>query len=195
MEQNVRVKHSKVSSDLVLDKSAWKRWVIDIRITWILVLLLTVVPAVLFGTASLSMIALIGTVLLGIPTALIACLVIKDKVWCARLCRRVVVMVMISALTVVVVLQTDKFTPDMASPIAKAIEGFKLEAGVYPDTLAALSPKHLPRIPAVRVSVIQPEVLYRVNEGRPYLAVPSTAGDAFSKYEYIFKDKRWVHYD
>lgn len=194
MEQTVSGKHSKVSSDLVLDKGAWKRWVIEIRVTWILVLLLTVLPSVLLGTAILSVMVLIGAVLLGIPAALIACLIIKDKICCARLCRRVVVMVMIPALTVIAVFYTDKFTPDMASPIAKAIEEFKLEAGVYPDTLAALSPKHLAKLPAVRISVIQPEVLYQVNDGRPYLAVPSTAGDAFSKYEYIFEDKRWVHY-
>ncbi|MBT8768719.1 hypothetical protein [Metapseudomonas boanensis] len=176
-------------------RKRWEAWVSEIRITWVLVLLLTVVPAVLFGTAILSMMVLIGVVLLGIPTALAAFLVIKDKAWCARLCRRVVVMMVVSALAVVAVLKTDKLTPGMASPIAKAIEDFKQENGGYPETLAALSPKHLPRLPAVRIAVFQPEVIYRVREGRPYLAVPSAAGDSFSKYEYSFEDQRWVHYD
>lgn len=176
-------------------KNLWQPWVSEIRITWVLVLLLTVVPAVLFGTAILSMMVLIGVVLLGIPTALVAVIVIKDKSWCARLSRRVVVVVVVSALAVVAVLQTDKLTPIMASPIAKAIEDYKQEVGGYPETLAALTPKQLPRLPAVRFAVIQPDVVYRVSDERPYLAVPSAAGDAFSKYKYSFRDQRWVHYD
>ncbi|WP_341303201.1 hypothetical protein [Pseudomonas sp. TMP25] len=195
MEQTISVKRPEGASDPVLDESAWERWASEIRITWAVVLLLTSIPAVLFGTTILSMMLLISVVLLGIPTALLAFLVIKDKMWCARLSRRLVVMVVVSALGVVVVLQTDKLTPGMASPIAKAIEDFKQEVGGYPPTLAALSPKHLPRLPAVRAAVIQPEVVYRLNDGRPYLAVPSAAGDAFSKYEYSFDDRRWTHYD
>lgn len=176
-------------------RKSWEYWVSEIRITWILVILLTVVPAVLFGTAIISMMTLIGVALLGIPTALAAFLFITDRAWCARLCRRVVVMMIVSVLAVVGVLITDKFTPGMASPIAKAIEDFKRENGSYPETLADLSPEHLPRLPAVRIAVFQPEVIYRVRKGRPYLAVPSAVGDAFSKYEYIFEDQRWARYD
>ncbi len=140
------------------------------------------------------MMVLLGSVLLGAPTALVALLVIKDTAWRARLCRRVVVLVAVSAMAVAVIKQTDKLTPSMAAPIAKAIEDFKQETGAYPDTLVALSPKYLPDLPAVRVAVIQPEVIYRVKEGLPYLAVPSALGDAFSKFEYNFGTMRWEHY-
>lgn len=178
-----------------MDKGLWHYWVREIRFTWILVGFLSVLPAALYGTAFLSMMMLLGSALLGVPTALLAFLVIKDKSWCARLSRRVAVMVAVSALAVAVVLQTDKLTPSMASPIAKAVEDYKQETGGYPETLAALQPKHLPRLPAVRIAIIQPEVLYRMKDGHPYLVVPSATGDAFSKYKYSFEDQYWTHYD
>ncbi len=176
-------------------KTAWKCWVSEIRFTWALVFLLICIPALLYGTTISSMIMLIGVVLLGVPTALLGFIIIKDKPWCFRLARRMAVMVAVPALTLEVSLNTDRLTPVMASPIAKAIESFKQENGSYPKTLASLSPTYLPSLPAVRASVIQPEVIYRLDGGRPYLVVPSAAGDAFSKYEYSFEARRWVHFD
>ncbi len=182
-------------SDPMQDKGTWARWISGIRITWFFVLLFTAAPAVLFGTAIVSAMVLIGAVVLGIPTALVAFLTIKDKGFCARLCRRVVVMIVVSILTIAVVFQTDKLTPNMAAPITKAIENFQQEFGVYPDTLAALSPKYMSSLPAVRVALIQPEVAYRVTDGIPYLAIPSASGDLFSNYEYIFKDRCWIKHN
>lgn len=194
MEQVVKSDHEKGEGS-EMDNSSWNHWVCEMRFTWILIGVMTILPAVFFGTAFPAMILLTGSLLLGVPTALAAFLLIKNTVLRARMYRRVVVMVGVAALTVVAVLQTDKLTPAMASPIAKAIEDYKQDVGSYPETLAALNPKYLTRLPVVRVAVIQPEVLYRLKDGRPYLAVPSAAGDAFSIYEYSFVDEHWVHHD
>ncbi len=85
-------------------------------------------------------------------------------------------------------------SPKFAAPIAKAIESFKQDSGTYPESLAILIPDYLSSLPAVRFSVVQPDVIYRVKDGRPYLAIPSSAGDAFSIYEYSFDNKEWKHY-
>lgn len=172
----------------------WKRWISDLRFTWIAVLLLSVLPGVIYGTGIFSIMVLSGAVLLGLPTALLAQFLSSDIDWSARLWRRVAVLVAVPILALAAIFQTDKLAPEMAAPIAKAIESFKQETGYYPDSLATLSPKYLPSIPAVRVAVFQPEVIYRLSEGRPYLAVPSAAGDAFSIYEYSFEDKSWTHH-
>ncbi len=172
----------------------WKRCVSDLRITWIVVLLLSVLPGVLYGTGILSMLVLLGAVLLGLPTALLAQLLSCDIEWRARIWRRAAVLVVVPTLTIAVIFHTDKLAPEMADPIAKAIESFKQETGSYPGSLATLSPKYLPSVPAVRVAVFQPGVICRVREGRPYLAVPSAAGDAFSVYVYSFEDKGWTHH-
>lgn len=170
-----------------------KHWVSDLRFTWIAVLLLSVLPSVLYGTAFFSMMVLLGAILLGLPVALVALLLSKDTEWRTGLCRRVAVLAAAPAMTVTVVLQADKLTPERAAPIAKAIESFKRETGSYPDSLEILRPKHLSSLPAVRVAVFQPEIIYRVRGGSPYLAVPSAAGDAYSIYEYNFENKTWIH--
>lgn len=172
----------------------WKRWVSELRYTWIVVLLLSVLPGVLYGAAIISMMLLIGAVLIGLPTALVAQLISTNTERRARMLRRVAVLVAVPALTIAVIFQTDKLAPEMAAPIAKAIESFKQETGSYPESLASLSPKYLVSVPAIRVAVFQPEIIYRVKEERPYLAVPSAAGDAFSIYEYSFEDKSWAHH-
>ena len=195
MEHAESLNHGIPPGHPVKEKGIWKRWVSDLRVTWIWGLLLTVVPAALFGSALLPMMVLIGAVLLGIPTALITFLVVKDKANRLRLCRKLAVMFVVSGLSVVVVSQTDKQTPRMASPIAKAIEDFKQQTGAYPETLADLIPRHLPSLPDVRISAVQPEVIYRVKDGSPYLAVPSATGDAFAVYEYSFEEKRWAHHN
>ena len=96
-------------------------------------------------------------------------------------------MALVPVLTIVYATKVDKAIPDNASPITKALELFREETGRYPDTLEALVPKHLAGIPAVRLSVVQPKIAYRVNEGKPYLAIPSATGDLFAMYEYDFE--------
>jgi hypothetical protein len=56
----------------------WKRWVSDLRFTWIAVLLLSVLPGVLYGTGILSILVLSGAVLLGFQIALLAQLLSGD---------------------------------------------------------------------------------------------------------------------
>ena len=119
----------------------WTRWVSDLRFTWCAVLLLSVLPGVLYGATIFSMMLLLGGVILGFPTALASLLLSKDTAWRARLFRRVAVLSAVSALMLAVIFQTDKLVPQMAAPIAKAVESFKQETGAYPDSLAVLSPK------------------------------------------------------
>jgi len=175
--------------------ACWIRWVSDLRFTWCAVLLVSVLPSVLYGATIFSMMLLLGGVVLGFPTTLASLLLSKNTEWRARLFRRVAVLSAVPALMLAVIFQTDKLAPQMAAPIAKAVESFKLETGAYPDSLALLNPEYLQSIPMVRLSVVQPEVIYRVKEGNPYLAVPSVTGDAFSVYEYSFGEKIWIHYD
>lgn len=171
----------------------WQRWVKEIRYTWALVVLVVIVPAVIFGASAQSMMVLLASVVFGLPTVLAAFLFTKDRAWRSRLCRRVVVIGAVSTVSLVVVMQTDKLTPSMATPIAKAIEQYKNDTGNYPATLAELSPKYLVELPAVRAAISQPGVSYMVRDGRPRLAIPSTAGDGFANYVYNFEAKTWVH--
>lgn len=172
----------------------WTRWVSDLRVTWCVVLLVSVLSSVLYGTAFFSMLLLVGGVIIGFPSALASLLLSKDAALRARLFRRAVVLTAMPALMLSVIFQTDKLTPQMAAPIVEAVELFKQENGAYPDSLAVLRPNYLPGLPAVRLSVFQPEVSYRIKKGQPYLVVPSAAGDAFAIYEYNFEESRWIHY-
>lgn len=173
----------------------WTRWVSDLRFTWCAVLLVSVLPSVLYGTAFFSMMLLVGGVILGFPSALASLLLSKDAALRARLFRRAVVLTAMPALMLAVIFQTDKLTPKMAAPIVEAVESFKQDNEAYPDSLEILSPKYLQGLPMVRFSVVQPGVSYRVKKGQPFLAVPSAAGDAFAIYEYNFEERRWAHYN
>ena len=104
------------------------------------------------------------------------------------------VLVAVPALTLVYVFHVDKRIPNNAKSITAALESFWAETGHYPDTLEALSPKHLTNIPYLKFSLIQPQITFRVTDGKPYLAIPSAAGDAFAKYGYDFESKSWKHY-
>lgn len=177
------------------DRLLRTQWIYEIRYTWVVFSLLSVLPAVVIGTALPAMLALMAVILLGAPALLVAALLIKDSQSRSRLMRRVVVMFLIAATTVGVVLQADKLTPAMARPIAEAVTSFKQENGIYPEDLDALIPKFLPKLPPVRLALVQPDVIYHLKNGKPYLAVPSAAGDAFSTFEYIFEDARWMHHD
>ncbi len=173
--------------------SIWTRWVSEIPYTWSLVMLVVTVPAVIFGASVQSVMLLMATVVFGLPTALAAFFLIKDRSWCFRLWRRVVVMGAVSTVSLAVVMQTDKLTPALATPIVQAIEQYKKVTGTYPATLAELSPKYLEELPAVRAAISQPDISYMVRDGRPRLAIPSAAGDGFSNYEYNFEARAWVH--
>lgn len=100
----------------------WQRWVKEISFTWALVILFVIAPAVIFGASAQSMMVLLASVVFGLPTALAAFLLIKDRAWRNRLCRRLVVIGGVSTVSLIVVLQTDKMTPSMATPIARAID-------------------------------------------------------------------------
>ena len=91
------------------------------------------------------------------------------------------------------VFRIDEQIPKNATPITAAIESFRLETGHYPGTLEALTPKYLTNIPDLRFSLAQPQIYYRVTDGKPYLAIPSARGDAFANYEYDFETKVWKH--
>ena len=70
----------------------WTRWVSDLRFTWCAVLLVSVLPSALYGTAFSSMILLVGGVILGFPSALASLLLSKEAALRARLFRRAVVL-------------------------------------------------------------------------------------------------------
>ena len=131
-------------------------------------------------------------VLIVVPSAAIGQLFVKGS-WEKNL-RRLVVIFLVPILTIVYGFQVDKLIPDNATPITTALESFREESGHYPDTLDALIPKYLANIPDVRFSVYQPQITYRINNGKPYLTIPSVAGDMFSMYEYDFETKTWKHY-
>jgi hypothetical protein len=184
---------SVVPEPLVTDapQGFWTLWVRELRFTWFWILFLTVIPSALYGAVIFSGMVLMVAVLIGVPSAVIAQFFAKDSKngW-----RRLVVMVLVPVLTIVFVFQVDRLIPENATPISKAIESFRLETGHYPDSLEMIIPKHLAKIPDVRLSFIQPQVTYRVTDGKPYLAIPSAAGDAFAIYEYDFETKAWKHY-
>lgn len=180
------------SPEQVLESNGGKPWWGQIRFTWVLALLLCVVPAVMYGAAFPAGLILIAIVIFGIPTGLLALLVI-DKNRCGRLWRRLVVLGSIAFSTYAAVSQTDKLTPVMATPIAQAIELYKKETGNYPVTLDELSQKYLVDLPSVRAAIYQPKISYVLNDGSPRLVIPSAVGDAFASYEYNFGAKAWEH--
>ena len=179
---------------LVIDiqQGFWVLWVQELRITWLWVFFLSVVPSFLYGTGFFSAAVLVVTVLLAAPFLAIRQLMGKGSG--AISLRRLAVMVVVPALTLVYVFHVDTQIPDNSKPITAAIESFRVENGHYPDTLEALVPKRIAKITDVRFSLIQPQITYRVTDGKPYLAIPSAKGDAFAKYEYDFESKSWKHY-
>ena len=170
----------------------WTLWVKELRFTWIGIFFLTILPCVLYGAAIISMMVLMAAILIGVPSAAIGQFVAKGS-W-KKGFRRLAIMVLLPILTIAYVVQIDEQIPENATPITNALELFRKEAGHYPDTLEALAPKHLATIPKVRFSLVQPQINYKVREGKPYLTIPSVAGDMFAIYEYDFESKTWKHY-
>ena len=161
-----------------------------ICLTWLGVLLFTVVPAVFFGSAIFSFSVLAVAVLIGLPSALLESVTQGSE---RRGFRRLAVMLVVPALTLAYIFEVDEQIPGNATPFVQAIESFRRDNGYYPDLLEALIPKHLAELPDVRFSVIQPPITYRITNGKPYLATPSAMGDMFAQFEYDFEAKVWIH--
>ena len=102
-------------------------------------------------------------------------------------------MLLVPVLVLIYVFKIDAQIPGNAKPITQAIELFQLQTGHYPDSLEVLIPKYLTDIPDIKISLYQPPITYRVTNGKPYLAIPSAAGDMFAHYEYNFEAKVWIH--
>lgn len=174
-----------------LVESAFTRWVNELNVTWFVVLLISVVPAVFFGSAIFSVGILAVAVLFCFPATLLGGDTNGSK---NRRFRRLAIMLAVPALTLAYVFKIDEQIPENAMPIIRAIESFRRDTGHYPDSLDALIPKHLAELPDVRFSVFQPLFTYRIADGQPYLAIPSTMGDMFAQFEYDFATKVWIHH-
>ena len=171
-------------------KGFYTRWVEELSLTWLGVLLLSVVPAVLFGSAIFSFGVLAAAVLIGIPSAFFRSAKKSSE---RRGFRSLTVMLVLPSLTLAYVSEVDEKIPGNATPLAQAIESFRRDTGNYPESLEALIPKHLEELPDVRFSVVQPPITYRITDGKPYFAIPSAMGDMFAQYEYNFETKVWIH--
>ena len=169
----------------------WALWVNELRSTWLWVFFLSVFPSFLYGTGIFSVAVLVFATLIVAPFLTIRQLIGKGSGTTGL--RRLMVMVVVPALTLVYVFHIDKQIPDNAKPITVALELFRVDAGHYPDTLEVIPPKHLAKIPALKFSLIQPQITYQVKNGKPYLAIPSATGDGFAIYEYDFESKTWKH--
>ena len=102
-------------------------------------------------------------------------------------------MVLVPMLSLVYILKSDDQITTNATPIVNAIESYRIETGHYPDALEAVAPKHLAKIPKLNYLLVQPQVTYRVADGKPYLRISAAAG-GFAHFEYDFAAKVWNHY-
>ena len=143
------------------DARAGKKWGGEIFYTWAIALLLCVLPALVYGAAFPAGFLLIAVVVFGLPTGLFA-LLVKDNVWKASLWRRLAVLGSISLITFTAVIQTDKLTPSLATPIVEAIEQYYIDTVTYPVALSDLSPRYLAESPVVRVAIRQPPISYAI---------------------------------
>lgn len=171
-------------------EGVFMRWGNELSFTWFTVMLISVVPAVLFGSAIFSVAILAVAVLFGFPAA---CWGPATKGWKGRGLRRLAVMLLVPALTLAYVAEVDKRIPGNAAAVTQAIESFQRDSGHYPESLDALAPEYLPELPDMRFSVVQPLITYRVTDGKPYLSIPSAMGDMFAQFEYDFATKSWLH--
>ena len=172
-------------------ESVFRRWVGELCFTWLAVVIFSVVPAVLFGSAIFTVGVLVVAVLFSLPFALFGS---ASKGSWSRGVRRFVVMLAVPVLTLAYVAEIDRRIPGNAAPLALAIESFHKDMGRYPDSIEALGPESLLELPNVRLSVVQPPITYRISNGKPYLAISSAMGDMFSQFEYDFESKAWLHH-
>ena len=183
-----------VSSDPMVigaSKGFWTLWVWELWATWVWILLISIGPSILFGSALFSVFALVLGVLIGVSSALGRQL--PNSTSESKGSRKSAIMLLVPVLMLVYVYKADEEVPGNAKPITQAIESFQLQTGHFPASLAVLSPKHLAEIPNLRFTLEQPQITYRLKDGEPYLSIPSAWGDAFAKYEYDFESKAWKH--
>lgn len=171
-------------------KGVFALWVKELGLTWLGIFSLSILPAVFYGSGILAVVLLAAAVLIGIPSALI---MIVSKGSKNRGFRHLAIMLAVPVLTLAFVSQVDKQIPKNAMPLIRAIEIFRHDTGHYPESLDALIPKHLAKLPDVRFSLFQPSITYRITDGKPYLAIPSAMGDMFAQFEYDFEAKVWMH--
>lgn len=189
--QFIDVKVSPEPSVVNVSRGIWTLWVRELRFTWLWLFFVAIVPGLLFGSGFFPMLSLTGAVLIGVPALVLGLLFAKGKR--AKNARRLAIMVLVPMLSLIYVLKSDDQITTNATPIVDAIESFRIETGRYPETLAALAPKHLAKIPNLNYLLLQPRVTYRVTDGKPYLDIGSAAG-GFSHYEYDFASKIWNNY-
>jgi len=171
-------------------KECFVRWVHELRLTWVGISVVGILPAVLYGSAIYSVFVLVAAVLIGIPSVLFGIIAKRSQ---SRGLRRLAIMLLVPALTLVFVSWGDRQIPVRAAPLVQAIDNFRRDTGHYPESLEALIPGHLSELPDVRFSVFEPAITYRIHAGKPYLAIPSAIGDMFAQFEYDFEANVWVH--
>lgn len=169
----------------------WSLWVNDLRFTWFWLFLLSIVPSLLFSSALLPVAVFAFAVLLVAPATALGRLFSKDSK--TRKFRQLAITMLVPMLSLTYILKSDDQIPKNATPIVEAIESYRIETGHYPDTLEALAPKHLAKIPELNYLLVQPRITYRLNDGKPYLEISAAAG-AFAHFEYDFAFKVWNHY-
>lgn len=166
-------------------------WVRELGFTWLGILLFSIMPAVLFGSAVVSIGVLAAAAVIGIPSALFAAT--AKTASRNRAFRRLAILLVVPILVLVCVSHLNNQIPLNATPLTWAIETFHHDNGYYPESLDTLTPKYLARLPDVRFSVFEPPITYRFTDGKPYLVIPSAMGDMFAQFEYSFEDKVWRH--
>ena len=169
----------------------WSLWVRDLRFTWFWLFLLSIVPSLLFSSGLLPATLLAFAVLLFAPATAIRRFFSKGSG--SRGLRQLAVMVLVPMLSLIYILKSDDQITTNAKPIVAAIESYRIETGHYPDTLDALAPKHLAKIPELNYLLVQPQVTYRVTGGKPHLKISAAAG-GFAHFQYDFASKVWNHY-
>ena len=169
----------------------WSLWVRDLRFTWFWLFLLSIVPSLLLSSAFMPMLLLAFAVLLLAPATGIGRLFTRKST--SNDFRKLALMVLVPMLSLLYILKSDDQIATNATPIVNAIESYRIETGHYPDALEALAPKHLAKIPKLNYLLVQPQVTYRVVDGKPYLEISAAAG-GFAHFEYDFASKTWNHY-
>lgn len=189
----VENRYAPVDSANAVGSHDWvSAWFYNLTFTWIVTILIVVVPFMLNGTGLFALCGLIGGVLVGIP--LTSVFLISSKRHDNKGLKRILAITLISASTLFFAFYIDNEIPNRAAVVTSAIESFHVSEGHYPASLSTLMPKYLAVLPKIKPTFIQPDITYRLKGGKPYLAIPSARGDQFAKYEYDFVAKTWKHY-
>ena len=169
----------------------WTLWVRDLRFTWFWLFLLSILPSLLLSSALMPMLLLAFAVLLLAPATGIGRLFTRKST--PNDFRKLALMVLVPMLSLIYIFKSDDQITTNATPIVNAIESYRIETGHYPGALEELAPQHLAKIPKLNYLLAQPQITYRVVDGKPYLGISAGAG-GFSHFEYDFASKTWNHY-